>query len=81
MCFEGEAEVMDLKNKITETEKRVKSLDKEVKDYLETNYMKFTGLLQENHLILRAKDLATEITQLESRVNNRVRHSTRNLPD
>lgn len=71
----GEAEVMDLKHKITETEKRIKYLDKEVKDYLESNYMKFTGLLQENHLILRAKDLATEINLLENRINNRVRYS------
>ena len=63
---------MDLKYKITETEKRIKSLDKEVKDYLESNYMKFTGLLQENHLILRAKGLVDEINQLESRIQNRV---------
>jgi cell division protein FtsL len=72
MGLAGEAEVMDLKYKIAETEKRLKSLDKEVKDYLESNYMKFTGLLQENHLILRAKDLVNDINQLENRINNRV---------
>lgn len=69
----GEAEVVDLKSKIGEAERKIAALEIEVKDYFENNYAKFTILLQENHLMIKAKDLTSEIDQLQERVNSQVK--------
>lgn len=69
----GEAEVVDLKSKISEAERKIAALEVEVKDYFENNYAKFAILLQENHLMIKAKDLISEIDQLHERVNSQVR--------
>lgn len=69
----GEAEVVDLKGKISDAERKIAALEIEVKDYFENNYAKFSILLQENHLMIKAKDLISEIDQLQERVNSQVR--------
>lgn len=68
----GEAEMMDLKGRITDTEKKVVTLDSEVKEYLENHYARFAVLLQENHLMIKAKDLITEVANLRNRVTTQV---------
>lgn len=68
----GEAEIVDLKTRITDTERKVSLLDTEVKEYLENNYAKFAILLQENHLMIKAKALLTEVESLNDRVTTQV---------
>lgn len=64
--------MLDLKGRIVDTEKKVSSLDTEVKEYLESNYARFTVLLQENHLMIKAKDLISEVDNLKTRITTQV---------
>lgn len=63
---------MDLKRKIQDTERKVTSLDDEVKEYLENNYAKFAILLEENHLMIKARDLLSEVENLQNLINTQV---------
>ncbi|XP_065207080.1 centromere/kinetochore protein zw10 homolog [Planococcus citri] len=73
MATAGEAEMLDLKSRIVDTEKKVSSLDTEVKKYLESNYARFAVLLQENHLMIKAKDLISEVDNLKTRITSQVK--------
>ncbi|XP_065210036.1 centromere/kinetochore protein zw10 homolog [Planococcus citri] len=73
MATAAETKMLDLKSRIIDIEKKASSLDTEVKEYLESNYAKYAVLLQENHLMIKAKDLIFEVDNLKTRITSPVK--------
>lgn len=66
-------EKIDLKEKITEIEKKIIKLKHEVKEFMHYNYIDFVPRMKKDNAMIRdAEKLITEMEILEKRVDDQV---------